>query len=64
MNQEIATLKAALAKAIFRTTLTRRWKDENCDDDEFLVDWTDEVKEWAALAGVDLSKYDPMAYHR
>ena len=63
-DPKVEVLRAALATAIFRTTITRLWKDATCGNDDYLLDFTDEVKEWAVLAGVDISTMDPSAYHR
>ncbi|MCK9154490.1 MAG: hypothetical protein M0P12_00100 [Paludibacteraceae bacterium] len=58
-------IKKALRQAILSTT---RIKAECTEFDSsgstFEIDWLPEVKEWAKLSDLDLSKYDPESYVR
>lgn len=62
---EISRLKHFLCKAILETHRTRRTiVDHDPAGSTFEIDWTDEVKLWAKMCDLDLSKHDPSFYDR
>ena len=61
--QLITKLKTELGKAIFcRHFVTSRLVESNASGNTSELDWDDRIKQWAELAGIDLSTMDPWNY--
>ncbi len=59
-NPSDAAVEKAKQAAILKTNRTvTRHIDYDPAGSTYEIDWTDEVKEWAKLCGLDLEKYDP-----
>lgn len=63
VQQELETVRAALAQAIFcRSLTTKHCIDYDPAGSTYEVDWTPEAKKWCELAGVDLTNREPIFY--
>ena len=62
-DNNIQPLKKALAEAMFnRNIVTEVCTEYDPAGSTYECGWTDKMKQWAELAGVDLSKRNPASY--
>lgn len=65
LYSEVERLRQALAESMFNMSkITQRCVQVDSAGNDYEIDWTDEMKRWSLLAGVDLSRHDPFYFMR